>query len=188
MLHEIESQLSELSIPPSTPKTFICPVGVGSLAQAVTTHAKAPGNAWSPSWSRGQLPSTNTILTVEPTTAPCLQQSLLSGSLTTINTSTTIMAGLNCGTVSTTAWPILKGGVDAAVAVSDIETHQAVEELRSLGVNAGPCGAAALAGLRRVMKLDGDGKAVRDVLELGEESVVVLICSEGRREYEVPGT
>ena len=39
------------------------------------------------------------------------------------------MAGLNCGTVSRTAWPVLRDGCDAAVAVDDDEARRAVADL-----------------------------------------------------------
>ena len=90
------------------------------------------------------------------------------------------MCGMDCGTLSTTAWPVLSRGVDACVAVTDLEAHEAVKELEGLGVRAGPCGAATLAALKRACKeLGGD-------LGLGTDSVVVLFCTEGTREYEVP--
>ena len=102
------------------------------------------------------------------------------------------MPGLECGTISTAAWPILRAGVDASVTVGDLEVHEAVGELERYGVMAGPCGAAALAGLRAVvgggreMRMVKEIKQMRVVLGLSEESVVVLICTEGRRTYVVP--
>ena len=44
------------------------------------------------------------------------------------------MAGLNCGTVSAIAWPVIAGGLDAAVTVSDDAARVAVTDLRQLGV------------------------------------------------------
>ncbi|KAK3936103.1 hypothetical protein QBC46DRAFT_395888 [Diplogelasinospora grovesii] len=55
------------------------------------------------------------------------------------------MCGMNCGTLSTTAWLALKEGVDASVVVEDKQAHEAVLELEGVGVKAGPCGAATLA-------------------------------------------
>jgi diaminopropionate ammonia-lyase len=159
MLQEIDTELD-----PTTPKLYIVPVGVGSLAQAVVSYAKqAPGHQ-------------NRILAVEPHSAACLWTSLREGESTTIETGSTIMYGMNCGTVSSTAWPVLKAGIDASVTVSDPEAHAAVGYLESVGVRAGPCGAATLAALRVVAGL---GKEV---------GTVVLICSEGKRGYEIPGT
>lgn len=150
----------------------IVPVGCGSIAQAVTQHFK---NA-----AREQAASLATVLAVEPDTAACLKTSLEQGKMTTVATRDSIMCGMNCGTLSTTAWPALKSGVDGTVVVSDAESHTAVEELGERGVKAGPCGAAALAGLKRICE------SKKRELGLNESSVVILFCTEGQREYAVP--
>ena len=87
---------------------------------------------------------------------------------------------MNCATVSTLAWPMLRAGVDACTTISDADAHESVRYLESVGVAAGPCGAAALAALRHIFCTDPVP------LGLDEEVVVVLICTEGTREYEVP--
>lgn len=162
MLQEIDAQLAPLK-----PDIVITPVGVGSLAQAVVSHYKQQGRK-------------TAVVTVEPQSAACLRASLVAGRLTTIETSTTIMAGMECGSVSTIAWPVLRDGVDVAVSVSDLQAHLAVEELEANGVEAGPCGAASLAALRRLSSV-GNADLVLD-----ENAVVVLLCTEGRKEYTVP--
>ncbi|KAI0379443.1 tryptophan synthase beta subunit-like PLP-dependent enzyme [Hypomontagnella monticulosa] len=150
----------------------IVPVGAGSIAEAVTAHYKAT--------SRRKEVGAARVLSVEPTTAACLVESLKKGVSTSVQTADTIMCGMNCGTLSTTAWPVLRDGVDAAVTVEDIEAHDAVKELEGRGIKAGPCGAASLAALRRVCK---DAK---QELGLDDTSVVVLYCTEGPRDYVVP--
>lgn len=92
-------------------------------------------------------------------------------------TAPSIMCGMNCGTLSTTAWPTLQAGVDAAVVVSEEEAHWAVLELQELGVKVGPCGAATLAGLKRVCAEE------KETLGLNGDTVVVLHCTEGLRGY-----
>jgi diaminopropionate ammonia-lyase len=52
----------------------------------------------------------------------------------TVSTAATVMAGLNCGTISSSAWPVLRAGCDVAVAVSDDEALRAVDDLGRLGV------------------------------------------------------
>jgi diaminopropionate ammonia-lyase len=146
---EIDEQL------PEEPDLVVIPVGVGSFAQAVITHY------------RGRDSRTR-LLAVEPDTAACVLTSLKAGELTTVPTGDTIMTGLNCGTPSATAWPFLRHGLDAAVAVSDAECVRAMRDLEALNVHSGPCGAASLAGLR----------AVRE--DLGTLHTVVLISTEGR--------
>jgi diaminopropionate ammonia-lyase len=86
------------------------------------------------------------------------------------------MAGLNCGTMSSSAWPVLRAGCDAAVAVSDQDALRAVTDLGRLGVCSGPSGAATLAGARAAMTEPGR----RAALGLDDDAVVVLLSTEGR--------
>ncbi|RSL99242.1 hypothetical protein CEP52_009869 [Fusarium oligoseptatum] len=162
MMREVDKQLGS-----STADIVFAPVGVGSFAQAVTTHFKRQGTSTS-------------VVTVEPDTAACLWKSLKRREFTTIPTSGTIMAGLNCGVPSTIAWDLLKDGVDASVTVSDFESHRAALHLQSQGVEAGPCGAASLAALRRLTPSD------KQTLGLNDKSVVVLFCTERNRDYDIP--
>ncbi|ONI67943.1 PLP-dependent lyase/thiolase [Kribbella sp. ALI-6-A] len=133
------------------PDLLVVPMGVGSVAQAAVTHCTS-------------------VLGVEPSSAACITSSLLAGHPVTVETSSTVMAGLNCGTPSSLAWPVLRDGLHASVTVDDAEALQAVEDLTALGISSGPSGAATLAGLR----------AARDSLDLSGDSTVVLISTEGR--------
>jgi diaminopropionate ammonia-lyase len=171
MLVEIDEQLDG-----HPPDLLVVPVGVGSLAQAVVRHSKSRARQQSP--PQQQPPA---VLAVEPETAACLWMSLTSGCPTPIATQCTIMTGMNCGTVSSLAWPVLQDGVDACVTVADTEAHDAVMVLQRAGIAAGPCGAAPLAALRRIV---GEGDLA--ALGMGRDSVVVLLCTEGSREYELP--
>ena len=164
MMREIDEQMQGRNA-----DLVIAPVGVGSFAQAVVSHFKSP--------ERGSTK----VMTVEADTAPCLYKSLAHGSSVSLPfTVPTIMAGLNCGTLSTTAWPVLRAGVDASSTVSDFEAYEACGILGSAGISAGPCGAAPLAALRRLTAAD------QDALGLGPSSVVVLLCTEGEKEYSTP--
>jgi diaminopropionate ammonia-lyase len=58
------------------------------------------------------------------------------------------MAGLNCGTVSSLAWPSIHRGLDAAATVTDDDVTSAARDLAENGVPVGPCGAAPLAAAR----------------------------------------
>lgn len=149
------------------PDLVSVPVGVGSLAQAVVAHYRGRPS--------GRPPA---LLSVEPEAAACVLESLSRGERVSIPTGDTVMAGLNCGTPSSVAWPHLYGGLDAAVAVTDADTTSAADRLAALGVDSGPCGAAALAGSRAV--LTGAGSAERrTALGLDARSVVVLLNTEG---------
>ncbi|RDL37492.1 Uncharacterized protein BP5553_04925 [Venustampulla echinocandica] len=162
MMREIDDQLNGQQV-----DLVICPVGAGSLAQAAITHCKAAGRS-------------TAFMTVESDTAGCLWKSLTQGESVVETTSATIMAGLNCGTLSKAAWPPLKSGTDASLTISDYEAHRASLDLQKRGIAAGPCGAAALAALRR---LDESDKAR---LGLNQKSVIVLLCTEGTTTYNIP--
>ncbi|MEU1905556.1 pyridoxal-phosphate dependent enzyme [Streptomyces hygroscopicus] len=115
---------------------------------------------------------------MEPEPAACVLESLTLGEPVSVSTGDTAMAGLNCGTPSSIAWPHLHGGLDAAVAVSDADAARAVARLAALGVSSGPCGAAALSGLRAALTGTGADER-RTALGLGPSSVVVLLSTEG---------
>jgi diaminopropionate ammonia-lyase len=137
---------------------------VGSLAQAAVAHYRSQPD---PGWT--------SILSAEPVTAACVLASLQAGRAVTVPTQVTIMAGLNCGTPSGLAWPYLRQGLDGAAAVSDAEAVAAGNELRTAGVDAGPCGWSALASLRVALATP----EARTHLRAGQESTVVLIATEG---------
>ena len=136
------------------------PVGVGSLAQAAVAHYRRPGLP---------RPDRPRLLSVEPDTAACVLRSLAGGALASVPTAATVMNGLNCGTPSTIAWPYLRDGLDAAIAVTDADARDAVAALSSAGVSAGPSGAAGLAGLRAALTGAGAAARRRD-LGLGREA------------------
>ncbi|MBE1532273.1 diaminopropionate ammonia-lyase [Actinomadura algeriensis] len=159
---EIDDELSARGV--EAPGLVAVPVGVGSLAQAAVTHYRSGRRAQSPA-----------LLTVEPDAAPCVLASLTAGRLTTIGTSATIMSGLHCAAPSALAWPRLRDFVDAAVSVSDGETARAARDLAALGVHAGPCGAASLAGVRAAL---ASGRR-RAALPPGHDRTVVLLATEG---------
>ncbi|KAI5859870.1 tryptophan synthase beta subunit-like PLP-dependent enzyme [Durotheca rogersii] len=172
-----ESDRQVLAAAGRRPATHVVvPAGAGSIAEAVTAHFRGKQTSDSDSTSPVR------VLTVELTTAACLLVSLRVGVPTTVPTGDTIMCGMSCGMLSTTAWPVLQTGVDAVVSVTDAEAHAAVEEFKSLGVLAGPCGTATLAALKKVC---ADGNTRRE-LGLDESSVIVLYCTEGAKEYPIP--
>jgi diaminopropionate ammonia-lyase len=118
------------------------------------------------------------VLSCEPQTAACALASLQAGHPVTVPTAATVMAGLNCGTLSSLVWPYLRDGCDAAVAVPDDAAVRAVADLAGAGVAAGASGAATLACARAV--LTGPGAAGRrDSLGVGPGSVLVLLSTEG---------
>jgi diaminopropionate ammonia-lyase family len=164
MMHEVQNELARLGLSGSI---VITPAGVGSLAHAVAKHCKSQTTPMS-------------VVAVEPDTAACISSSLAAGKPVTVKTSSTIMDGMDCGTVSSTSWPDMQRLVDACVTVSSYESHRAVQYLASKSVAAGPCGGASLAALRRL----ATSKEATSLLN--KDSVVILLSTEGAREYPVP--
>lgn len=164
MLNEVDAQLADLGLQCTV---MVTPVGVGSLAQAVAQHCKS-------------RPRPISVVAAEPDTAACLYQSLKAGKSVSIKTSTTIMDGMCCGTLSVTAWDHLRKLVDASITVSCYESHCAVQHLASQSVAAGPCGGATLAALRRLASTQ------QTTVPLNKDAVVVLLSTEGPRSYPVP--
>jgi diaminopropionate ammonia-lyase len=149
------------------PDLVVVPAGVGSLAQAAVLAARSRPD-----------PGRTSVVTVEPVTAACVLASLRAGRPVSVPTGSTTMAGLNCGTPSALAWPVLAAGLDGAVAVTDAEAAAAADALRVGGIDAGPCGWAALAGARSI--LAGVGSAARRAaLGIGEDATCVLVVTEG---------
>ena len=168
LFSEIDEQLAALD---AAPDIVFVPTGVGSLIQAAIEYY------------RGVSPSRPAIVCVEPTAAACVLASLHAGELRSVDTSTgSIMTGLCTGTTSRIAWPALRDGLDAAVAVEDPSVRDAVAELTELGRDVGPCGASALVGARAVFS-DAD---VRGRLGLAEDAVVVLLSTEGLAANPLP--
>jgi diaminopropionate ammonia-lyase len=150
---EVDAQVSDAG----SPGLVVVPAGVGSLAQAAVTHYRSrPASLPAPA-----------VLTVEPGTAACVLASLTAREPVSVETGTTTMAGLNCGTVSSLAWPYLRDGLDAAVAVTDAASAGAARDLRSLGVSCGPCGAASLAGVRAALTGAGGADGRRTAHDRG---------------------
>lgn len=162
---EIDEQIGDQKI-----DVVVIPVGVGSLAQAVVAHY------------RGASKFHPVLISVEPTSASCVLESLRRDERTSVETSPTIMAGLNCGTPSEVAWPVLRNGLSAAVAIDDRECAVSVKELNANGVDSGPCGGATLAGLRLLLTYEG----ARKELEIKSESNVVLLNTEGFHANPLP--
>jgi diaminopropionate ammonia-lyase len=155
---EIDEQLAALGAAPAG--LVAVPVGVGSLAQAAVAHYRSG-------------PARPTVLGVEPDAAACILVSLHNNEPVTVETGSTTMAGLNCTTPSTLAWPVLRSGLDAAVAITDTDAARAALDLSALGISAGPCGAASLAGTRIAM-------ARRPALAPEHSETIVLLNTEGQ--------
>ena len=166
ILWEIDDELAQHAA--STPDLVLVQMGVGAFAAAVVRHYRRPGVAAPPH-----------IVGVEPDTAACVLASLRAGALTEVpGPHPSIMAGLNCGLPSLIAWPALRDGLDATVAITDDAARDAMRDLAATGIVAGETGAAGLGGL--VTLLTGPGADERRArLGITAATRVLLFSTEG---------
>ena len=163
---EIDRELAALRRP--APDLVLVQIGVGTLASAVVRH-----------WRRAGCTHRPVLIGVEPTGAACALRSVEAGRPVMIEADahSSIMAGLNCGTPSSAAWPDLQAGIDAYVAVDDEQARAAMRELAAAGIVAGESGAAGLAGLEELMA--PAHQAARATLGIGPHTRVLLLLTEG---------
>ncbi|MGH9293570.1 MAG: diaminopropionate ammonia-lyase [Acidimicrobiales bacterium] len=141
-------------------------IGVGALCGAAVACLAAPGRR------RPQ------ILGVEPLSAACMLASVRAGRPVTLEGAPdSLMAGLNCGTPSQIAFPVVAAGVDAFVAIPDAAAEAAMRELAGVGVVSGETGAAGLGGVSSV--LAAPAAAFRERHGLDAASTLLLISTEG---------
>ena len=151
----------------SAPGLIAVPTGVGSLLQAALQHyrgtpgqhiARRPRRRAGDGRLRDRKPRGGQAAISVDTSRP------------------TSMAGLNCGTVSTIAWPAIRDTPDCRRGQSPMtRLMPAMQRLHELGVPAGPSVAASLAGVRAAL---GE-TSQRAALATKADSVVVLISTEG---------
>ncbi|HEY1741389.1 MAG TPA: diaminopropionate ammonia-lyase [Acidimicrobiia bacterium] len=129
---EVDAQVD--TIAGATPiDLVVAPMGVGALAAAAVAH----------------YATESLMVAVEPTNAASGMRSAEAGHPVLLpGPHDSIMAGLNCGSVSMVAWPALQSGIDVFVTVDDARAERAMRELATIGIVAGETGAASLAGLR----------------------------------------
>jgi diaminopropionate ammonia-lyase len=166
ILWEIDDELAGRGEP--GPDLVAVQMGVGAFASAVVRHYRRPGVAAPPC-----------IAGVEPADAACVLASLRAGRLAEVpGPHRSIMAGLNCGLPSLIAWPTLRAGLDAALAVGDEAARGAMRDLAGAGLVAGETGAAGLAGLAALLTAPGTA-ALRASLGLGPAARALVFVTEG---------
>jgi len=164
MFVELDGQLADAGVPRAD--VVLVPTGVGSLLQAALTHYRSSAAA-----------AGTRVVSVEPDSAACVAASLRAGSPVTVATDETVMAGLNCGTVSAAAWPLIEAGLDAALIATDADARTAAADMARAGVAAGPCGAAPLAAWRGARR-SAEVAELTAHLGLGPGASVVLLSTE----------
>lgn len=128
------------------PALILVPGGVGGLVCAAVNWA-----AWRFGADRPR------IIACEPASAACLLESAAAGAPVTVEGDLdTIMAGLRCAEVSPAAWPSIRDGVDAFIAVPDDLVIDTLERLAhptgdDPAILAGPSGACSTAALTALL-------------------------------------
>ncbi len=173
MLSEAQEQLAAQGV--TKPTHVFIQAGVGSLAAAVTAFYYGLFGEERPK-----------IVVVEPTQAACLYHSARVGDgrpHRVVGDLNTIMAGLACGEPNPIAWQILRDCVDYFAVCPD---YVAAMGMRVYGVPlkgdpaviSGESGAVTLGALMYTIQHDL-GRELCEQLELGPDSQVLLINSEG---------
>lgn len=129
------------------------------------------------------------IILVEPIEAAGILASFKKGERTKPQGNfKTIMAGLNCGIPSLTAWEILKHSADATIAIGDTFTAQAIRKLYyptgdDKRVISGESGAGGLAGFIALMT-NPRFRNLKKALNINTESRVLFYSTEGDTDPE----
>ena len=176
LFHEADEQLRIAGLEP--PDLVVIQAGVGALLHAAVAHFRAAAPA-------------PILVAVEPVSADALQASIESpggGPVPARGRQDSIMAGLNCGNVSLTAWPVVRRGVALFLTVTDAFAEDAMRRLaRPAGTDprivAGETGAAGLAGLLALRSAPELAPA-REWLALGPSRRVLVVNTEGATDPE----
>ncbi len=163
---EVDEALAARGAAP--PELVLVPVGVGALLAAALAHA---AHAW---------PGAR-VVSVEPLGADCARAALAAGRVVRLEgpaTHASVMAGLNCGTLATLVWPLVRDGLAGALAIEDRWCLEAMRALAREGHAVGESGAAALAGLF-ALRADPAHAPLARALALGPRTRVLLLATEG---------
>nr|WP_246211221.1 pyridoxal-phosphate dependent enzyme [Phytoactinopolyspora alkaliphila] len=162
ILRECSEQLTSTSAP--VPDLVVVPLGVGALASAVIDHFARIG-------------SDPVVVGVEPSAAACVMAAISADRIVSLTGPLeSRLSGLNCGTTSMVAWPSLRAGLDAVVALDDDEGVAGSVLAEQMKLHVGPCSGAALAAADALLK----HPARRAVLGLPEQPSVLILATDGR--------
>lgn len=124
------------------------------------------------------------IIIVEPDEADCILSSFKSGRQTkSAGSNKTIMAGLNCSTVSSIAWEIIHSCATASISLSDSAVIKTIKKLYypsggDRRIISGESGAAGLAGFIEIMKSE-EFKPLKEHLNISDKSNILVFSTEG---------
>jgi diaminopropionate ammonia-lyase len=168
IMAEIDAQVAALGAAP--PDLVLVQSGVGALAAAVGAH-----------YGGGARPA---LASVEPDDAACTLESLAAGEIVTVpGPHRSIMAGLNCGTLSMIAWPVIHATFDLAITVDDDRAREAMRLLAGAGIVSGESGASGLAGLLALLTAP-ELEAPRERFGIGAATSVLVFSTEGATDPE----
>ncbi|MGH7562353.1 MAG: diaminopropionate ammonia-lyase [Gemmatimonadales bacterium] len=176
LFHEVDEQLRDGGLPP--PDLVIVQAGVGGLLHAAVDHWR----------SRTEPP---TLVCVEPVQADPLLESINTPEGDPVPTRgrvDSIMAGLNAGMPSLSAWPVVRRGVELFLAIEDRYAEEAMRRLArpargDPAVTAGESGAAGVAALLALGEAHELARA-REFLRLPGDRRALVIVSEGATDPE----
>lgn len=143
-------------------------VGVGALAAAMVAHYRNPTALVRP-----------ILVSLEPETAACAFESAAVGEPVSVaGPHTSMMVGMNCGTPSMLAWPLMRDGMDLFVALPDEPAAEAMRRLAAEGIVSGETGASGLAALFELLR-DPAAEPLRDHLGIGPGTRALVLSTEG---------
>ena len=143
------------------PDVALIPIGVGSLAVAAAAH-------WPDETPR--------LVGLEPETAACALESIRAGEPVSVpGPHDSIMAGLNAGSVSELAWPVLRDRFDAFCAIDDNWAEDGMRRLAAIGIDAGEVSGGTVGAALAICTNDD----ARDALGIDEETSMFLLLTEG---------
>lgn len=154
------------------PTHVLLQAGVGSMAASVMERLL---DAWS-----DRPPA---VGIVEPRVAACIRDSAAAGDgapHSVPGSPRTVMAGLNCGTPCSIAWPALRDLPSWYLTCDDSDAERAMRRYAhpadgDAAIESGESGASTLGALLGA----ADDEAARRALGLGPDSVVLLVSTEG---------
>ncbi len=165
IIKEIEKQLNK---PENFPEVVILQSGVGSWAAATILYLSRFTGFKKPRF-----------IIVEPFESDCLLESAKNNKISTTRKSqNTIMAGLNCGTPSLSAWEIIRDYTDIFISIDDSFIETAIKELHQAGIQSCESGAAGIGGLLSLLNNE-DLEPVRKSLHLSGSTDFLIFNTEG---------
>jgi diaminopropionate ammonia-lyase len=148
---------------PAPPTHLFLQAGVGGMAAPVAAYF---ANVCAPA---------PIVTVVEAATVPCLMESARRNAFTrTQSRGPTNLNRLDCPSPSSTTWPVLRALASAFVAVENDIASEAATRLAGEGIATTPTGAAGLAGLLALLRIQGAPAR----LGLGAQSRVVIAVTE----------